>query len=134
MKIEQLKYDQEAEILFIEDNNGEEIELPLHKGREISVVAEVMAVVPEDLRIEWAELKLHILDFEKNLETTGSVKAKGMIDLAEQAIYWRYCDGFGTQELSGTIMLSDGTWLERGEYDGSEWWEHRKPPTKPDWV
>lgn len=41
-----------------------------------------------------------------------------------------YDNGYGGQELFGTIVLKDGTWLERGEYDGSEWWEHRKLPTE----
>ena len=34
-----------------------------------------------------------------------------------------YDDGYGTQELFGTIWLTDGTWMDRGEYDGSEWWQ-----------
>lgn len=41
-----------------------------------------------------------------------------------------YDNGYGSQELFGTIVFKDGTWLERGEYDGSEWWEHRKLPTE----
>lgn len=41
-----------------------------------------------------------------------------------------YDNGYGGQELFGTIVFKDGTWLERGEYDGSEWWEHRKQPTE----
>lgn len=41
-----------------------------------------------------------------------------------------YDDGYGSQELFGTIVLKDSTWLERGEYDGSEWWERRKLPTE----
>lgn len=41
-----------------------------------------------------------------------------------------YDNGYGGQELFGTIVYKDGTWLERGEYDGSEWWEHRKLPTE----
>lgn len=41
-----------------------------------------------------------------------------------------YDNGYGGQELFGTIVFKDGTWLERGEYDGSEWWEHRKLPTE----
>ena len=39
-----------------------------------------------------------------------------------------YDDGFGGQELDGTIVFKDGTWLERGEYDGSEWWEYKCKP------
>ena len=34
-----------------------------------------------------------------------------------------YWDGFGGQELYGYVMFYDESWLERHEYDGSEWWE-----------
>lgn len=40
-----------------------------------------------------------------------------------------YDSGYGSQELFGTILFKDNTWLERGEYDGQEWWEYRSPPT-----
>lgn len=39
-----------------------------------------------------------------------------------------YCCGYGSQELFGYIWYKDGTWSERGEYDGSEWWEHKERP------
>lgn len=41
-----------------------------------------------------------------------------------------YDDGYGGQELHGIIVFKNGTWLERGEYDGAEWWEYKKTPTK----
>lgn len=37
-----------------------------------------------------------------------------------------YDDGFGGQNVYGKIMLNDGSWLERAEYDGSEWWEFKE--------
>ena len=42
-----------------------------------------------------------------------------------------YDSGYGGQELFGTIWLEDGTWCTRGEYDGSEWWEHNQLPEIP---
>jgi hypothetical protein len=42
-----------------------------------------------------------------------------------------YDAGYGAQELTGTIWFSDGSWSTRGEYDGSEWWEHHKCPPVP---
>lgn len=42
-----------------------------------------------------------------------------------------YDSGWGGQELFGIVWLDDGTWLERGEYDGSEWWVCRKVPSVP---
>lgn len=43
-----------------------------------------------------------------------------------------YDSGYGGQELYGTIWYIDGTWSDRGEYDGSEWWEHHECPTIPE--
>lgn len=42
-----------------------------------------------------------------------------------------YDSGYGTQELSGTVWCKDGVWYERGEYDGSEWWERHVYPEIP---
>lgn len=44
---------------------------------------------------------------------------------------FQYDAGFGGQVLFGTIFYSDGTWSERREYDGSEWWEYKKRPEIP---
>lgn len=44
---------------------------------------------------------------------------------------FEYDDGFGSQKLFGTIWFEDGTWADRGEYDGSEWWEYHKCPEIP---
>lgn len=43
-----------------------------------------------------------------------------------------YDNGFGSQELYGYIWFNDGSWLERAEYDGSEWWEYKTTPEIPD--
>ena len=43
-----------------------------------------------------------------------------------------YDCGFGRQHIHGIIWLMDGTWLEREEYDGSEWWRHLECPSIPD--
>lgn len=42
---------------------------------------------------------------------------------------FEYDSGYGGQELYGTVwLMEDHTWLERGEYDGSEWWNYMKCP------
>jgi len=48
-----------------------------------------------------------------------------------KSLNFDYDSGFGGQELFGTIWLEDGTWCTRGEYDGSEWWEHNQLPEIP---
>ena len=47
---------------------------------------------------------------------------------------YEYDNGFGGQELYGVIWYKDGTWSERGEYDGSEWWVYKCCPIIPDYL
>lgn len=44
-----------------------------------------------------------------------------------------YYKGYGTAIVMTdlVILFKDGTWLERGEYDGSEWWEYKRAPNIP---
>lgn len=42
-----------------------------------------------------------------------------------------YDSGYGGQNLFGNIWYKDGTWSSRGEYDGSEWWNHHSCPLIP---
>ena len=43
-----------------------------------------------------------------------------------------YDNGYGSAEIDETLMIvGDGWWLEREEYDGSEWWAFRTAPEKP---
>ena len=44
------------------------------------------------------------------------------------ALDFEYDDGYGGQRLFGTILFED-SYSDRGEYDGSEWWENHKMPT-----
>lgn len=32
------------------------------------------------------------------------------------------------------MLVGDGWWIERAEYDGSEWWEFKTIPTEKDKV
>ncbi len=48
-----------------------------------------------------------------------------------KSLDFEYDSGYGGQELYGIVWLEDGTWCTRGEYDGSEWWEHNVSPTIP---
>lgn len=43
-----------------------------------------------------------------------------------------YDDGYGSEELGGVIWFKDGTYANRGQYDGSEWWEYHKTPDIPE--
>lgn len=44
-----------------------------------------------------------------------------------------YNNGYGGAEVDEYLQIvGDNWWLERGEYDGSEWWEFKTMPKKPD--
>jgi hypothetical protein len=49
-----------------------------------------------------------------------------------ESLDFDYDNGFGGQELFGTIWYTDGTWADRGEYDGSEWWQNHVRPIVPE--
>lgn len=43
-----------------------------------------------------------------------------------------YDDSYGVTKVAGDlILLGNDFWLERHEYDGSEWWEYK---TLPVWI
>lgn len=46
---------------------------------------------------------------------------------------YNYDSWYGGQELFWEIVFNDGTWLERWEYDGSEWREYKKTPEIKDY-
>lgn len=48
-----------------------------------------------------------------------------------ESLDFEYDSGYGGQELFGCIWFKDGTWADRGEYDGSEWWQHHECPVVP---
>ena len=68
-----------------------------------------------DIRILWRT---------KDGEFGGQVRRIEDIHLLD----FEYDSGFGTQHLFGVVWLSDGTWFERLEYDGSECWVRVKRP------
>lgn len=46
-----------------------------------------------------------------------------------------YYAGFGLQEVNpNLVVVGKDFWLERHEYDGSEWWEYKSIPVEPEEV
>lgn len=51
----------------------------------------------------------------------------------EKLADFNYDAGYGGIEIaSGLVVVGNDWWLERGEYDGSEWWEFKRLPERPD--
>lgn len=45
---------------------------------------------------------------------------------------FEYNNGFGnTSIIQDLKIVGEDWWLERAEYDGSEWWEFKKLPSRP---
>jgi len=50
----------------------------------------------------------------------------------ENAINFEYDSGYGSQLIfDGLKVVGQDWWLERSEYDGSEWWEFKTMPLIP---
>ena len=46
-----------------------------------------------------------------------------------------YKNGFGIEEINTDLIVAGKDfWLERGTYDGSEWWEYKSMPNVNDFV
>jgi hypothetical protein len=72
-----------------------------------------------------------------NKETNNipiSVTSDKVDEVYEKFKYTVYDSGCGMQEVVGTVVFKDGTWLERQECNGSEWWEHKVCPKKEDYL
>lgn len=46
-----------------------------------------------------------------------------------------YKNGYGVEEINtDLILVGKDFWLERHEYDGSEWWEYKSMPNVNDFI
>ena len=46
-----------------------------------------------------------------------------------------YDSGFGAQHVATDLVLvGDDWWIERAEYDGSEWWEFKSIPVRKQYM
>nr|DAT91171.1 MAG TPA: protein of unknown function (DUF4909) [Caudoviricetes sp.] len=46
-----------------------------------------------------------------------------------------YNDGYGLEEINAAlVVVGKDFWLERHEYDGSEWWEYKSIPNIDDFT
>lgn len=53
-------------------------------------------------------------------------------DKFKEILDYDYDSGFGNTEISDFLhVVGKDWWLERHEYDGSEWWEYKTLPNQP---
>ena len=76
--------------------------------------------------------KIQIDNWEEQYNCpTFYLKTNGNLKEFLDNINVNYDNGYGGQNLYGFIWYEDGSWSKRGEYDGSEWWEHMTLPIIP---
>lgn len=58
-----------------------------------------------------------------------SGKKRMLIDKFLEASDFNYDNGYGASKIYTDLIVyfTDETYMTRGEYDGSEWWEYNKP-------
>lgn len=77
------------------------------------------------------KLKEHSLSFDDVLYIQGKDFGITKENFKEVAKRTDYHSGFGAQKVAkDLILVGKGWWLERGEYDGSEWWRFVELPEK----
>lgn len=80
--------------------------------------------------IEWAVLQTNFCDddIDDIKISLPPLHSKKDLDEFAEKIDFDYDNGYGHQVVYGVIKLTDGSWLERDEYDGAEWWELKRVP------
>lgn len=75
-----------------------------------------------DRNVEFVSIAVH-----KNFRS-DPIRIKGTLQEVLPLLDFTYDDGYGRQVLFGYIWYEDGSWSDRGEYDGAEWWQHQAKP------
>ena len=88
----------------------------------------------DNLYNETVEKFKDIKKTEKDVKWIGTKDGKFAVDWKTFAKISKICydSGFGSQEIpyNLVVVFKDKTYLRRGTYDGSEWWEYIIFPTK----
>lgn len=67
------------------------------------------------------EIKPYTIIYQKGVDSLSELRTK--LDEAN------YVNGYGCDAMFGIILMSDGSYWERDEYDGATYWVHRHTPT-----
>lgn len=84
----------------------------------------------KDVKVTCAIIGIDKKDYGKNIKwfILPPNYTKKQLNKFLKSIDFEYDAGYGSQQLFGEIFCKNGIWFERGEYDGSEWWEEHKYP------
>lgn len=85
----------------------------------------------EEQKLTWDDVLWIGMRYEYFNEESDRVEIPKEVFI-EQSKNTNYNNGYGRAEINlSLIIVGDNWWLERGEYDGSEWWDYKKMPVKP---
>ena len=64
-------------------------------------------------------------DRQEYIDVSGRISVEDFKKIANR----KYDSGYGRAEVNENLLIiGDDFWLERREYDGSEWWEYQEFP------
>ena len=78
------------------------------------------------------DLKEHSFTLD-DVAWVGCREFKIPVEAFKEAADSEYHAGYGAPEVAQDliVVLKDGSWLERHDYDGLEWWEFKDTPREP---
>jgi len=77
------------------------------------------------------KLAVHDKNFDDVMYIQGSDFGITKENFEQVAKKSEYYSGFGSAEVAeDLVIVGDDWWLERNEYDGSEWWEYKEKPKR----
>lgn len=92
---------------------------------------ELLDAVKDTAKIKCASIRYGRFEDEATQKTLKLNYSEEDYNEFLNSLDFTYDNDFGGKQLYGTVWLEDGAWLTRGEYDGSEWWEHNVLPAIP---
>lgn len=70
---------------------------------------------------------------EEDVKWAGNKDFKIPLEKFWKIAHTHYNNGFGSPKVAEDLIVAgDNFWLERHEYDGSEWFEYKESPKMPD--
>lgn len=86
-----------------------------------------------NLKVETLRYLDHLGYTVDDIAWVGSTELEIPVDRFFELADQEYNSGFGSAEVCRDLIIcmKDGSWFERGEYDGSEWWQYRATLRRP---
>ena len=94
----------------------------------MNLLEETKNSIPEGKEIAWAIIIAKVYERPTELFILKPNHTNEQKDIFFRCLDFEYDNGYGCQEVDGKIVFTDNSWIQRGEYDGSEWWTYLRCP------